>query len=174
MRCLVLLSFVVATSATLEYSRTHLVDYDAATGNMLFRGNMPTTSNHTFALDMLLSFMRNRSAIAGLKFPDNGAFTLYDVSLNNDLDALKVRTSLGPRNAPRVATSKAPVPLAALAAHSLCCCNLQLTHHLPHPHSPRYHNTSPINTSPILPPTSRISARSGRTGRRRPPRRWAS
>ena len=150
MRCLVLLSVVVATSATLEYSRTHLVDYDAATGNMLFRGNMPTTSNHTFALDMLLSFMRNRSAIAGLKFPDNGAFTLYDVSLNNDLDALKVRTSLGPRNAPRVATSKAPVPLAALAAHSLCCCNLQLTHHLPHLTSPRYHNTSPTNTSPIL------------------------
>ena len=124
MRCLVLRSFVVAASATLKYSRTHLVDYDAATGNMLFRGNMPTTSNHTFALDMLLTFMRNRSSLAGLKFPDNGAFTLYDVSLNNDLDALKVRTSFGPQSLhalrpPPAATLRSPPPFSTPPLSSL-------------------------------------------------------
>eukprot|EP00947_MAST-08B_sp_MAST-8B-sp1_P003723 g3723.t1 len=85
-RLLLAAVFAVSAHCTLDYTRVHLVDHDAATGNLLFRGNMPTLANHTFARDTLLSFLANRSAEAGVAFPPLNNLTLVDISLNNDFD----------------------------------------------------------------------------------------
>lgn len=69
--------------AHLEYSRVHLVDHDTESGNFLFRGNMPTNETG-FAYDQLVSYMRNRTAQAGLNMPSN--FYMIDISLNNIFD----------------------------------------------------------------------------------------
>lgn len=75
-----------SSSATIAYSRIHLVDHDPATGNLLFRGNMPTNGSHDFALETLLQYLRQRANESSVPFPHAGEFTLYDISLNNDFD----------------------------------------------------------------------------------------
>ncbi len=85
---LLLLLAARGARATLDYTRVHLVDHDPATGNLLFRGNMPTNATHAFALDTLLAFMRARANQSGVPFPRavGDDFTLTDISLNNDFD----------------------------------------------------------------------------------------
>ena len=81
-----LLALLHTTAATLEYSRVHLVDHDTTTGNLLFRGNMPTNSSHAFIVDTLLQYLRQRANESSVPFPAAGEFLLYDISLNNDFD----------------------------------------------------------------------------------------
>ena len=85
-KALLICSLVALGSATLDYTRVHLVDHDAATGNLLFRGNMPTNSSHVFIIDTLLSYLKKRAKEASVPFPAAGEFLLYDISLNNDFD----------------------------------------------------------------------------------------
>merc|ERR1719399_1297176 len=75
-----------AACALLDYSRVHLVDYDEQTHNFLFRGNMPVDANHTFAYDLLVSYLARRASEAGINLPAPENFTLVDISLNNDFD----------------------------------------------------------------------------------------
>jgi hypothetical protein len=70
--------------ATIDYSRVHLVDHDLSSGNLLFRGNMPSNNNHTFALDTLTAYLRARANASAVPFPSD--YALRVISLNNDLD----------------------------------------------------------------------------------------
>lgn len=90
MRSLLLLSAAAVATAgsTLEFSRVHYVDH-SATGNFLFRSNMPVLVNNTtntsyFAYDALVSFMKQRIATEapeGTTFP--AQFFLNIHSLDN-------------------------------------------------------------------------------------------
>lgn len=74
------------SSATLDYTRVHLVDHGPT--NFLFRGNMPTNdtdkSHPTFAYDTLLQYFAKRASEAGVSFPSK--VYLVDISLNNAFD----------------------------------------------------------------------------------------
>jgi hypothetical protein len=82
------LLFIVACISSafgnLDYSRTHCVDYDEATGNFIFRSNMPVIDNE-FAYDTIVSYFSERAQEeCGVALPDD--FYFVDVTLNDALD----------------------------------------------------------------------------------------
>ena len=73
-----LLFFLSVLTEDLVFEKVHLVDYNATTGNFLFRGNLPVI-NQTFVFETLSADMKNRSEALNIPFPTN--FTLNIFSL---------------------------------------------------------------------------------------------
>jgi len=78
-----LFAFATLATAAISLQRVHLVEYFPETGNMLFRGNMPTNDT-SFAWDDMLAFMRQRASEAGVPFPSE--YFINDICLNNPVD----------------------------------------------------------------------------------------
>jgi len=86
------LAFAAGASATLDYKRFHCVAKDNATGNYMFRSNMPIATNASgvataddFAYDEIKSYVASRGEEeCGSAPPED--FYLVEVTLNNALD----------------------------------------------------------------------------------------
>eukprot|EP00761_Pharyngomonas_kirbyi_P013676 gb/GECH01013705.1/.p1 GENE.gb/GECH01013705.1/~~gb/GECH01013705.1/.p1 ORF type:complete len:248 (+),score=63.83 gb/GECH01013705.1/:1-744(+) len=69
---------------TFDPERVHVVDADPHTGNFIFRGNMPKTSQGQFAYDELMKVMKKRAKEeVKMKLPENIYF--IDVCLLNEI-----------------------------------------------------------------------------------------
>jgi len=71
----------VAAASTLSYQKVQVIDFNATTGNFLFRGNEPINSTGQFAYEELVSYMKQRAANASLVLPDS--FYLVDLTFIN-------------------------------------------------------------------------------------------
>jgi hypothetical protein len=83
----VLCSLMGLGEATLKQDRTWMVDYDADSGNYIFRGNMPCNDT-SYQYDTLMEYMAGRAADAGVPFPGYPDTLPYlvDISFNNGFD----------------------------------------------------------------------------------------
>ena len=75
----------MCTGETLDAATVRLVDWDAETKGMLFRGCMPKTSSGAFAYDNLAAYMEAAVSLrvpnGTVKFPSD--YYLVDVTLLN-------------------------------------------------------------------------------------------